>query len=92
MFCCVTASITGALVCLANVEFGVQVAFQVVVACPETKHSCLLLSVYQVVGINPVVAWVLVHSLAVLLGFEDDGLHLSVAGRPIYFFFFVPSW
>ena len=43
MFCCLTASTAGALLCVANVEFGIQVIAEAVVTCPEEDklHSTL---------------------------------------------------
>ena len=78
MFCCLTASTARALLCIANVEFGIQVIVEAVVACPEPEHCHLFPSGEQVVGISLVVPWVLVPPVAVLLGLED-GLHLMVA-------------
>ena len=33
--CCLTASTTRALFCMADAEFGIQVIVEAVVACPE---------------------------------------------------------
>ena len=38
MFCCLTISTTRALLCVADVEFGIQVIVEAVVACPEPEH------------------------------------------------------
>ena len=38
MFCCLTASTTRALLCMANAELGIQVIVDAVVACPEPEH------------------------------------------------------
>ena len=57
-----------------------------VVACPELKRGCLLSPGYELVGVSPVVPWVLVPQFAVLLGLED-GLYLRVDGRPIHMLF-----
>ena len=45
MFCCLTASTARALLCIANVEFRIQVIVEVVVACPEPEHCHLFPSV-----------------------------------------------
>ena len=44
MFCCLTASSARALLCMADVEFGIQVIVEAVVACPEPEHCHLFLS------------------------------------------------
>ena len=71
---------------MADVEFGIQVIVEVVVAYPEPEHCYLFLSGLQVVGVSLVVPWVLTPPLAVLLGLED-GLHLRVADRPTHLLF-----
>ena len=43
-------------------------------ACPEPEHCHLFPSGLKVVGVSPVVPWVLKPPLDVLLGLED-GLH-----------------
>ena len=83
MFCCLTASIARALLCMADEVFGIQMIVEAVVACPEPEHSHLFASGYQVAGVSLVVPWVLVPPLASLLGLED-GLRLRVAGGPIH--------
>ena len=37
MFCCLTASTARALLCRADVEFGIQVIVEAVMACPEPE-------------------------------------------------------
>ena len=37
MFCCLTASTTRALLCMADAKFGIQVIAKAVVACPEPE-------------------------------------------------------
>ena len=86
MFCCLTASTARALLCMADAEFGIQVIVEAVVACPKPEYCNLFPSGQQVVGVSLVVPWVLVPSLAVLLGLED-GLHLRVAGGSIHLLF-----
>ena len=44
MFCCLTASTARALLCIANVEFVIQVIVEAVVACPESEHCHLFTS------------------------------------------------
>ena len=44
MFCCLVASLAGALVCVADAEFCVQMMVQAVVACPESEYRDLLSS------------------------------------------------
>ena len=41
---CLTASTARALLCMADVEFRIQVMAEVVVACPEPEHCHLFLS------------------------------------------------
>ena len=41
MFCCLSTSTARALLCMVDVEFGIQVIIEVVVACPERKHCHL---------------------------------------------------
>ena len=41
MFYCLTASTARALLCMADVEFRIQVMAEVVVACPEPEHCHL---------------------------------------------------
>ena len=41
MFCFLTASTTRALLCVAKVEFRIQVIAEVVLACPEPEHRHL---------------------------------------------------
>ena len=41
MFFCLTASTARALLCMVNVEFGIQVIVEAVVACPEPEHCHL---------------------------------------------------
>ena len=41
MFCCLTASTARALLCMANVEFGIQVIVEAVVACLEPEYCYL---------------------------------------------------
>ena len=54
-------------------------------ACPEPEHCHLFPSGEKVVGVS-LVPWVLEPPLAVLLGLQD-GLHFSVAGRPVHLLF-----
>ena len=44
MFCCLTASTTRALLCMANAEFGIQLIVEAAVACPEPEYCYLFLS------------------------------------------------
>ena len=44
MLCCLTASTTRELLCMADAEFGIQVIVEAVVACPEPEHCHLFLS------------------------------------------------
>ena len=44
MFSCLTASTARALFCVANVEFGIQVIVEAVVACPEPEHCHLMVN------------------------------------------------
>ena len=44
IFCCLTASTARALLCIAYVEFGIQVIVEAVVACPESEHCHLFTS------------------------------------------------
>ena len=39
--CCLTASTTRALLCMADAEFRIQVMAEAVVACPEPEHCHL---------------------------------------------------
>ena len=64
MFCCLTASTARAPLCMADVEFGIQVIAEAAVACPEHEHCHLFPSGYQVVGVSLVVLGVLVPPLA----------------------------
>ena len=41
MFCCLTASTAKALLCIADVDFGIQVIVEAVVACSEPEHCHL---------------------------------------------------
>ena len=41
MFCCLTASTARALLCMADVEFGIRATGEAVVACPEPEHCHL---------------------------------------------------
>ena len=41
MFCCLAASTARALLCMADVEFRIQVKVEAVVACPELEHCHL---------------------------------------------------
>ena len=41
MFCCLTASTARALPCMGDVEFGIQLIVEAVVACPEPEHCHL---------------------------------------------------
>ena len=38
MFCCLLASTTRALLCMADEEFRIQVMAETVLACPEPEH------------------------------------------------------
>ena len=44
MFCCLTASTARALLCMADVEFRIQVMVEAVVACPGPDHCHLFLT------------------------------------------------
>ena len=44
MFCFLTASTARALLCTADVVFGIQMIVEAVVACPEPEHCHLFLS------------------------------------------------
>ena len=50
MFCCLTASTTRALLCMADAKFRIQVMVQMVVACHEPEHCHLFPSVNDVRG------------------------------------------
>ena len=41
MFCCLIVSTIRALLCMVDVEFGLQVIVEAVVACPEPEHRHL---------------------------------------------------
>ena len=60
MFCCLTASNARALLCMADVEFRMQVVVEAVVACPEPEDCHLFPSCQKVVGVSLVVMIVVI--------------------------------
>ena len=56
MFWCLTASTARALLCMADVEFGIQVMVEAVVACPEPEHCHLFPPGSRYCGRGPVKA------------------------------------
>ena len=47
MFCSLTASTARALLCMADVDFQIQVMVEAVVACPEPEHCHLFPSGFK---------------------------------------------
>ena len=82
MFCCLTASLTGALLRVADTEFGEHVVLQAIVPCPEPEYGYLLTTGQQIVWVCTVVVWMLVFPLGLLFGL-DDGLGFRVASKPV---------
>ena len=78
MFCCLTASTGRALLCMASVEFRIQMMVEAVLAYPDLEHChlaspdlehCHLFpSGEKRVGVS-LVPWMLKPPLAVLFGF-----------------------
>ena len=73
---------------------NLKVVVLVVVACPECKHSCVLLSGGQGVEFGPVISWVFWHPVAEFLGLVDDTSEVlnSLAPGLLLLLPTVPHW